>query len=93
MSNEKLEEQLELACPACGGIEFDFDADESASADDEPAPDQMLECVSCKKEITYGELLLANADGIDQHVQEIGEDFAKDLTKNLKDAAKKLGFH
>lgn len=89
MSTEKLDEQMSLECPKCGGVEFVFDGE---NEDSEPTQDQVLQCVKCGHELMYSELILANADSVDQRVQEIGADFAKDLTQNLEDAIKKLGF-
>lgn len=98
MSNETLEEQIDLKCPVCGGIEFDLDAPADASIEasdsesDEPADSEPLECASCGKKLTYGELVAANEATIDHRVQQMGADFAADLKKNLEDAIEKMGF-
>ncbi len=102
MSNETIEEQIDLKCPQCGGIEFDLDAPTNAQADataesaepsfDEPGDSEPLECASCGKKLTYGELVAANEATIDDRVQQMGADFAADLKKNLEDAIHKMGF-
>ncbi|RYZ76264.1 MAG: hypothetical protein EOP05_05540 [Proteobacteria bacterium] len=93
MSSEKLDEQMSLSCPSCGGTEFDFDQPEAAADDSaEPEATTLLQCAKCGKEITYGDLVSANAESVDQHVQDIGAEFAENLKANLQDAIKKLGF-
>lgn len=89
MNTDKLDEQMSLECPKCQGIEFDFDA---ATEDAEPSDETLVQCVKCGEELSYGALVAANSESVNQHVQSIGEDFAKDLTANLHAAIEKMGF-
>ena len=100
-NSEKLDEQMSLACPSCGGTEFDFDQPKEVPAEQakaaagdsaEPEATTLLQCAKCGKEVTYGDLVSANAESVDQHVQDIGAEFAENLKANLQDAIKKLGF-
>lgn len=83
------DQEESLKCPQCGCIEFDFDAAPGAT---EPTATTLLECANCGNKLTYEVLEAANADSQATTAQQMGEEFAKDLTETLQAAIKKLGF-
>ena len=93
MSASTTEEQTRLACPDCGGVEFDMISASVADAQaEEPSADCRLECVECGTELTYGALVLANSEAVNSEMATLSAEFAKQLTDKLEIETKKLGF-
>jgi uncharacterized Zn finger protein len=68
MNTDKLEEQVDLKCPSCGGIEFDLDAETEATDEAvledpnaEPAPETLLQCAQCGKVCAFFKRKLVSA--------------------------------
>ncbi|MFC3716317.1 hypothetical protein ACFONC_09140 [Luteimonas soli] len=79
MTSGKYDRSIELRCPTCGGTQFEFDdADDTAS----------VKCTSCSLVISREDLISANGDNIGAHVEQIKDDVAADLRKQLQDAFK-----
>jgi transcriptional regulator NrdR family protein len=84
MDPNKYSRNIELICPTCGGTQYEYD---DTNVDDENA---VVRCTSCNRQMTKVELIQENAENIDQHSEEIGQevlhDAAKELTEGLKRA-------
>lgn len=82
MDDEKYSRNIELVCPTCGGSQFENGND---IEDDEAN----MRCVGCHRMFTKGELMLENAENIDEHIKEIGKEAIDDLVKKMKKGLKK----
>lgn len=86
-----LTRNVKLLCPLCGNDQF-------ASLDEDfedlfHAPDDVrLRCSDCGSEYTKRELVDSNAAIIDTAVDELKQDAAKEIEKELKKAMKKWNF-
>lgn len=79
---DKYGRTISLLCPTCGGTQFEY---ESEDADDNSQP---VKCPACGFITTKAELMEANGENIDAHVDEIKKQLLKDVTQSLKDAFK-----
>lgn len=83
MKPGKYDRNVTLYCPTCGSTQFETNEGTRAS-------DTHLRCLSCNRELTEDELIQGNADNIQAHVDEIGQDVlsdvAEDMRKSLKSA-------
>lgn len=76
MNEEKYNRSVELQCETCGGSKFEFE---------EPITDaSLLKCVGCDREYIKSELMELNEANIQNGIEEMGQDFMKDVTKDLK---------
>lgn len=76
MDESKYNRNVELQCPTCGGSQFEY-------GEDIDADDAGVRCIGCDRSMTKAELIDANAENINQHVAEIGDDVVRDLQKDL----------
>lgn len=79
IEGQQYDRSISMQCPTCGGTEFEFE-----SKDDS----QPIKCPACGFTTTKDDLIEANRENIDVHVDEIKEQVLSDLTKSLKDAFK-----
>jgi len=77
MDENKYSRNVPMYCPTCGGAEFEFDE----SNDDDSS---IYRCVSCNRELTKAKLIQENAENINIHTKEIGEEIVKDLEGKFK---------
>lgn len=82
MNASKYDQQLALACPTCGGKEFEFDAATFA------AGDSSARCTTCDRQLTKDELVAENGEVIEEQVKEIGREIVSDFKSDLKRALK-----
>lgn len=82
MDTEKYNRSVTLLCPTCGGTQFS-----PVSPDD--IESEIQKCASCGREITSDELIRENSENIDEHLNEIKKEVAKDVVSELK---KQLAF-
>jgi hypothetical protein len=76
MTDDKYGRYVELACPTCGGTQFEHGSDiENDTA--------QVRCIGCDRTFSKDELIAANAENIDGHVREVGSEIIKDLKKDL----------
>ncbi|TXH83797.1 MAG: hypothetical protein E6Q77_03625 [Rhizobium sp.] len=73
----KYDRSVELHCPTCGGVQFEFDDN------DEAVP---VECAGCGLNISRSDLVAANGENIEAHVEQITNEATADMMKQLKDA-------
>lgn len=84
MSDDSYSRNVELVCPTCGGSQFEHDDDiETSTAE--------VRCIGCNTRMTKEDLIAANAENIEEHVKEIGDEVVKDAQKRLKQAFKRFG--
>ena len=76
MDESKYNRDVELMCPTCGGTQFEYDDD----IDEDAAT---VRCIGCDRTMTKTELIDENAENIDQHVKDIGNQVTQDLQKEL----------
>ena len=71
-----------MLCPICGNDQFsNLDNEE----DLQTAPDETrIQCSDCKKILTKTELIESNQHIIEANIEEVKNDFIKDLDKQLK---------
>lgn len=74
---QKYDRTISMQCPTCGGTEFE------SESDDDSRP---VRCPACGLTATKDELIQANQEKIDAHVDEIKDELLKDVAKSLKDA-------
>lgn len=79
---DKYGRKITLNCPTCGGTQFEY---ESEDADDNAQP---VKCPGCGFTTTKADLIAANSENIEAHVDEIKEQLRKDVTQSLRDAFK-----
>lgn len=82
MKDEDYNRNVSLLCPTCGCSEFSHEkgVDETI---------ELSKCASCGREITKDELIHENSESINEHINEIGEPFAKDAAKLFKESLEK----
>ena len=74
---------VSLFCPTCGNDQFSCIDTEIDNLSDAP-DDTKIQCVDCKCIFTKAELIEANQDIINANIEEIKQDFIKELEKKLK---------
>lgn len=79
MTSGKYDRSVELHCPTCGGTQFEHDEL------DETAP---VTCLSCGLSLSRGNLIAANSENIDAHIEQIKGDVTADLKRQLQQAFK-----
>lgn len=77
MDTEKYNRTVALLCPTCGSTQFS-----SSKPDDSES--ELLTCASCSREITRDDLIRENSENVDEHLNEIGKEAAKDLALEFK---------
>ncbi|WP_262021741.1 ECs_2282 family putative zinc-binding protein [Vibrio quintilis] len=77
---DKYNRSISLMCPTCGGTEFITDEKDEYSDDDT----HIVKCSCCGYETTRAQLQEENSELIQAQVDEIGQEFAGDLKKELK---------
>ena len=70
---------MTLLCATCGGSQF-------ASEGDVSSEEKTFKCGSCGRQMTKDELIRENSENISLHVEDIKEEAAADIKKQLKDA-------
>jgi uncharacterized Zn finger protein len=78
MHPEKHNRTVVLRCPTCGSDQFSHEGAET--------PEQIVTCASCGLKMTRDDLIRANAENIDLHVEEMGKEIADDFRKELAKA-------
>lgn len=81
----KYNRSIPVHCPTCGSSTF---------SSDDSVPDEdskVMTCAACGREITKAELLAANAENVEAHLDEVKTQVLKDVEKQLKDAFKGFG--
>lgn len=81
----KYNRRVPVHCPTCGSSTFSTD---DAVPDDDS---RLMTCAACGREVTKTELLEANAENVEAHVDEVKRQVLKDVEKQLKDALKGFG--
>lgn len=84
---EDLSRNVELACPTCGCLEFEF---EKPSAGEEYTDDWEFTCAHCGRTFTHARLIEANQEAIDATIDKMGEEAAKAFEKELEKSLKGL---
>lgn len=82
LNADKYDRSVALLCPTCGNSEFSHD-----NADGQVA--ELLTCGNCGLEISKNDLIQANGENLQAHVQEIGQAVVKDIQKELHESLKK----
>jgi len=77
MDAEKYNRSLSLLCPTCGSDQF---------SQGEESPSQLVTCARCGLSITRDDLIRANGEHINEHVNEMGKDVVEDFRKELAKA-------
>lgn len=81
MNSDKYGRSVGLACPTCGGDQFEFEgSDETIDS---------AKCASCDREFTKDKLIEANSENISEHVKEMENEITKDVAKDMQDSLKK----
>ncbi|WP_456016510.1 ECs_2282 family putative zinc-binding protein [Pseudomonas fluorescens] len=82
MNLDKHSRTIALQCPTCGGASFESETSESPE----------VKCVQCERVIQRDELLRENSENIQENLNEVKSNGAKDIAaqmrKTLKDAFK-----
>jgi predicted RNA-binding Zn-ribbon protein involved in translation (DUF1610 family) len=86
MTDDKYDRSISLNCPTCGGTEFEY---ESESVDNDSMP---IKCPSCGFTTTKSDLIAANGENIEANVEDIKEQFLKEVKQSLSDAFKGNNF-
>ena len=87
MNLDSLSREVKMICRACGNDEFEYN---DAVGDLTDAPDETeLKCTHCGLVATKGELMEDNSESICAAVDEIAEDVAAAVQKELDAALKK----
>jgi uncharacterized Zn finger protein (UPF0148 family) len=81
MDDEKYKRIVELLCPTCGCVQFEYEkgVDETI---------EIVKCASCGRELTKDELIQENSENISEHVREIKDEIMKDVKKSFKNIFK-----
>ena len=79
MTHGQYDRSIELHCPTCGGTKFEHDEH------DETAP---VTCPSCGLSLSRSDLIAANGENLDAHIEQIKGEVADDLKKQLQQAFK-----
>lgn len=88
MNLDGLSREVKMICRACGNEEFEYD---DAVGDLADAPDETeLKCTHCGLATTKGELMEDNSESICAAVDEIAEEVAAAVQKELDAALKKV---
>jgi len=74
---EKYNRSVSMLCPTCGLDQF---ATREGSVDDA----LLVTCTSCGLEITKDDLVRANSENIDEQLNEVKEQLARDVEQELK---------
>lgn len=80
MDENKYARSVSLICSTCGSTDFEYDKER----DEGP-----IRCASCDRVFSRGELVRENGANIDAHVEEIGNEVAKDLERELNASFRK----
>ena len=84
MKSDGYSRSIELRCSTCAGTQFEHE--ENVESDELVH----IRCIGCNRMFSKQELIRENAENIDAHVSEVGEeilqDFAKDMKKSLQNA-------
>lgn len=82
LNEQKYVRHVPLLCPTCGCNDF-----EVLEGVDELT--EVVKCALCGHTLTKDELVSLNSESIDNHLQEIGQEAASDIQKELVDMLKK----
>lgn len=80
-NTEKYSRSITLTCPTCAGTQFEYD--EEATSGEAP-----MKCAGCERVLTRDELKEANAENIEEHLNEDKKQVTQDLQKHLHDTLK-----
>ncbi|HGM6931577.1 MULTISPECIES: hypothetical protein [Stenotrophomonas] len=80
-NTEKYSRSITLACPTCASTQFEYDEEETSGE----AP---MKCAGCERVLTRDELKEANAENIEEHLNEVKKQVTQDLQKHLHDTLK-----
>ncbi len=78
--DSKYNRSVTLQCPTCGGKDF-------ATGEDAP---EVKTCAGCNRQFSKDELIRENQASIQANLDDLKKQVTADLTKNLRDALKKL---
>ena len=82
---QDLSRQVTLFCPTCGNDQFSYEE----TSDGLYADDHVFACANCGRRFTKRELVERNSDVISANVDEITEEAAAELQKELSKILKK----
>jgi hypothetical protein len=82
MTSDKYSRHVELVCPTCGGSQFEHGEDLGSDG-------ASVRCIGCDRTMTKDELIASNAENIDEHIKEIGQEVVEDMQKRLNQAFKR----
>lgn len=71
---------IEMLCPVCADIDFQYDDEEN----------RLIICNSCASEFTRDELLEANAENVNQHKKEFADQAVSEVKKHLQKEIKNI---
>ena len=80
--------QVTLSCPTCGCTEFSECPGSSQNLGD----DGHFICAHCGATFSKSQLIEANSESIDATIQDMGDDIASAVSKDLKKAMKRHGW-
>ncbi|WP_201527499.1 ECs_2282 family putative zinc-binding protein [Psychrobacter frigidicola] len=70
MSDDKHTRHIDLQCPTCGCTDYQYSSDMTT---------ELVQCASCKRELTKDELTHLNSENIDVHTTEVKEELINDI--------------
>lgn len=80
MNDEKYSRKVTLSCPTCGNSNFEYDPNNTGS----------IRCPSCEREFSKDELIRENGEIIENNLDEVKREIAKDIKKELQNLFKNL---
>lgn len=82
LNTDKYNQSITLLCPTCGGTQFSHDESDDQSTG-------LATCVNCGLEIIKADLVKANSENVNQHIEDMKKKVVEDVKKELRDSLKK----
>lgn len=78
---DDLSRQVELICPTCGCTQF---ASEELPVGQEYTDDWEFTCAHCGRRFTRKQLIEANTETINAHIEDMGDEIVAEVAKQFK---------
>jgi DNA-directed RNA polymerase subunit RPC12/RpoP len=82
VNEDKYSRTVSLLCPTCGSDQFEYEGDDETVEE--------AKCAKCGRQFTKDELIEENAENLDQHMREIGQEAIADVEKEFHNTLKKV---